>query len=87
MKKTIDQMSIILEQHSTSLLEGARKVDSRYKTLDHERCHGLKDGFSKSHALLIDSGSSNHMVESKESFSSLNITNVPSIHMGYDTQI
>ena len=41
----------------------------------------------KSHAFLINSGASNHMVASKESFSSLQITNGLSIHMGDDTQI
>ena len=66
MKKTIDQMSRLLEQHNISLLEGTRKVDSGDNTEDHEICHELKVGFSKCHAFLIDSGTSNHMVASKE---------------------
>ena len=67
MKKAIDQMENLLEQHNISLTKGTRKGDSRDKTEDHgERCHVLKDGFSKSHAFLIDSGASNHMVASKE---------------------
>ena len=69
MKKTIDQMSRLLEQHNISLPEGARKVDSRDKTEYHERCHALKAGFSKLHAFLIDSGASNHMVSSKDNHS------------------
>ena len=86
MKKTIDQMEKLLEQHNISLPEGARKTASRENTEDHdERCHAVKVFFSKSHAFLIDSGASNHMVESKESFSSLQITSGPSIHMGDDT--
>ena len=87
MKKTIDQMPRILEQHNISIPEGTRKDDSRDKTEDHERFHALKVGFSKSHAFLFDSGASNHMVACKETFSLLNLTDGPSIHMGDDTQI
>ena len=47
----------------------------------------MKVGFSKSHAFLIDSRSSNHMVASKESFSSLKLTDGLIIQMGDDTQI
>ena len=36
---------------------------------------------------LIDSVASNHMVSSKESFSTLTLLGGPSIHMGYDCQI
>ena len=80
-------MSRLLEQHNISLPEGARKDDFGDKIEDHERWHALKDGFSKSHAFFIDSGASNHMVASKESFYSLQLTDGPSIHMGDDTQI
>ena len=86
MKKTIDQMSRLLEQHNIALVEGARKADSGDKTEDHWILHALTIGFSKSHAFLIDSGASNHMVASKESFSSLQLTDGPSIHIGYDTK-
>ena len=88
MNKTIDQMEKLLEQQNIALHEGARKPDSREMTEDNdERCHALKAICSKSHAFLIDSGASNHMVASRESFSSLQNTNDPSIHMGDDTQI
>ena len=80
-------MLIIIEQHNMSLPEGARNTNSRGKTDDHERCHALKVGFSQYQAFLIDFGASNHMVSSKESFSSLNLSDGPSIHMGDDTQI
>ena len=52
-----------------------------------ERFHALKASCSKSHAFLIDLGASNHMVTSRESFSSLQTTNGSSIPMGDDTQI
>ena len=56
MKKTIDKMPKILEQHNISLPKGARKDDFVDNTEDHdERSHALKDGFSKSHSFLIDS--------------------------------
>ena len=88
MKKTIDQMSKLLEQQNISIPEGTRKDESGDKTKDHdERCHALQAGFSKSHAFLIDSRASIHMVASKEPFSSLQRTDGPSIHMGDDTQI
>ena len=77
-------MSIIIFTH----LESGRIDDYGDNTKDHdERCHALKDGFSKSHAFLIDLGASNHKVSSRESFSSLQLTNGLSIHMGDDTQI
>ena len=87
MKKTIAQMTKLLEHHNISLLV-ARKTDSGEETEDHdERCHALKASCSKSHALLIDSGASNHMVASIESFSSLQPTIGMSIHVGDETQI
>ena len=65
MKKTIDQMEKLLEQHNFSLPEGERKSDSVEMTKDRdERCHALKDSCSKLHAFIIDSGASNHMVAS-----------------------
>ena len=85
MNNTLDHMSRLLEQHNISLPEGAKKAEYRDKTEDHDRWHALKVGFSKSHAFLIDSGASNHMDASKESSSSLNITDGPIIHMWDDT--
>ena len=65
MKKTIDQMEKLLEQHNISLSGGARKTAYGENIEDHdERCHALKDSCSKSHSFLIDSGASNHMVAS-----------------------
>ena len=87
MKKTIDQMSRLLEHDNISLPEGASKDNSGYKNEDHERCHELKARFSKSHGFLIDSGPFNHMVASKESLSSLKLTDGPSTHMRDDTKM
>ena len=88
MKKIIDQMEKLLEQHNIAFLEGARNTDYGEIIEDHDEiCHALKASCSKSHAFLIDSRASNHMVASKEPFSSLQLTDGPSIHMGDDTQI
>ena len=88
MKKTIDQMRKLLEQHNIALPEGARNTNFGENTEDRdERCHALNASCSKSHAFLIDLGASNHLVASRESFSPLQLTDGPSIHMGNDTQI
>ena len=88
MKKTINKMEKILEKHNISLPEGVKKTDSREETEYHDvRCHELKASCSKSHAFLIVSGASNHMVASRESFSSLQNTYSQIIHIGYDIQI
>ena len=87
MKKTIDHMEKILEKHNIALPESTRKTDTRENTEYHDEiCHALNDSCSKSHVFLIDSGASNHKVASRESFSSLQLTD-PSIHMGDHTQI
>ena len=83
MKKSIEKMEKLLEQHIISLPECARNIDSGEETEDHdERCHALKASCSKSHAFLIDLGASNHMVASNESLYSLQPTDGPSFHMG-----
>ena len=81
-------MKKILKYSNIALPKGARKTDSREKTEDHdERFHALKASCSKSHAFLIDSRASNHMVSSRESLSLLQTTDGMSIHMVDDTQI
>ena len=87
MEKTIDEMFGFLEQNIISLPNDTQKPDPGNKIEDRERCHYLKAGFSQSQAFLIDYGASNHMASSKESFSSLDLSDGPSIHMGYDSQI
>ena len=57
------------------------------KTEEYERGHALKAGLTPSKAYLIDYGACNHMVSSKESFTTMDISGGPSIHMGDDAQI
>ena len=80
-------MSKLLEHNNISLPKGAKKYDVGNKTEDHERCHVLKEGFSQSKAFLIVSITSNHMVSLKESFTTMDLSGVPRIHMGDDSQI
>ena len=88
MKNTIDWIVKLFEHHNITLPKVARNTESGENTKDHdESFHALKDIYSKLHAFLIDSRTSNHMVASRESFSSLQLIDGLSIHMGDDTQI
>ena len=58
------------------------------KKLEYEEtCHAPNDSFSIADAFLIDSGASKHMVASRESFSSLQYFDGPSIQMGNNSKI
>ena len=72
MRRTINEMDLLLKKNNIIVLSSARKADHREETEEHEEtCHALKASCSTIHAFLIDSGASNHMVASRESFSSL----------------
>ena len=47
----------------------------------------MKEGFTQSKAYLIDSGASSHMVSFKESFTTLDLSRGPKIHMGDNLEI
>ena len=87
MKKTIEQMSTLIEHNNISLPQGANKFDDGPPIEDHEICHALKAYLTQSKAYLIDVGASNHMIASRESFTTLTISGGASIHMGDDSQI
>ena len=87
MKRTIDQMALLLEKNNITLPEGTRKKDIADRNNQLERGHGLMANVSKARALLIDSGSLNHMVSCKDSFTSLYFGSCISIHMGDDSHI
>ena len=81
-------MDLVREKHNITVPTGTRKADHREETEEHdEKFHALNASYSKTHAFLIDLGASNHIVASRESFSSLEYTNDPIIHMGNDSQI
>ena len=88
MRRTIDEMDLLLKKHNMTIPASARKDDYRQDTEEHEEtCHALKASCSTAHAFLIDSRASNHMVESRESFSSLQYFDGPSIQMGNNSKI
>ena len=46
MKKTIDQMSKLLEHNNITFPQGAKKYEYGKQTNEHERCHVLKADFA-----------------------------------------
>ena len=83
MRRTIDKMALLLKKHNITAPASARKDDQTKDTKDTEDCfergHALKASFSTAHAFLIDSGASNNLVTFRESFSSLQFFDGPSI--------
>ena len=77
-------MSALLKQHNIASPR-AKKADEELETEDTDRFHALKATISLSSAYIIDYGASNHMVSSKESFSTLSLTKGPKIPMGDDS--
>ena len=72
MRRTIDEMALLLKKNNITLHDGARMDDHKEETKEYEEtCHALKASCSITHTFLIDSRASNHMVASRESFSSL----------------
>ena len=75
MRRQIDEMTLLLKKHNITTPASTRKADQREETQDtanyFERGHELKASCSTTHVFLIDSGASNHMVASRESFSFL----------------
>ena len=81
-------MTLLLKKHNITALASARNTDHTKDTEDYFKIgHAMKDSCSTTHAFLIDSGASNHMLASRESFSSLQFFDVPSIHMGNNSEI
>ena len=87
MKKTINQLSSLLEKNNISLPQRINNFYARQPKKYHEMCHSLKEILSQSKAYLIDSVASNHMVSSKESFTTITLSEGISIHIGDDPKI
>ena len=81
MRKQLDEMSALLKHHNIAPPR-AKKADEEASTEDIEGCHALKEHISPSSAYIIDFGASNHMVASKESFSTLSLSKGHNIHIG-----
>ena len=56
MKKTIDQLTTLLEHNNISLPQSVDMYKSGEETEEYERFHALKEGFTQSKSYLIDSG-------------------------------
>ena len=81
MRRQLDEMALLLKKHNIYVPASARKDDSEEEE-DEEyqrKGHVLKACCTSSHVFLIDSGASNHMAASKESFSSFQSFDGPSI--------
>ena len=87
MKKQLDDTTLLLEKNNINLPKGTRKRKNHDRNVQPKRGHALMENVSDPRALLIDSCSSNHMVASKEFFSSLYFDNNIPIHKGDYSQI
>ena len=87
MKKKLDEATFVLEKNHINLSEIFWRRDQEDQEPLHERGHALMESTSKSKALLIDSGASNHIMAEIYSFSSLETSKSIPIHMGDDFTI
>ena len=87
MKKNLDEMTLLLKRNNINLLESVRKRDNQDRYTQQERGRALMESTSKPKDMLIDYGASNHMMESRDSFSSLDTDKRIPIHMGDDSTI
>ena len=87
MKKNLDEMTSLLERNNINLLESVRKRDNQDRDTQQERGHALMESTWKPKYFPIDSGDLNHMMESRDSFSSLDTDKIIPIHMGDDSTI
>ena len=77
-----------MKKHNYTVPASARKADQKEETEEYEETfHALKASCSTAHAFLIDSRASNHMVALRESFSSLQYFDGPSIQMGNNSKV
>jgi len=70
-KNNLDESTSLLERNNMNLPEIFRRKENQDREYQHERGNALTERTSNSMDLLIDSGDSNHMMDKKESFSSL----------------
>ena len=70
MRIQLDEMALLLKKHNISAPASVRKDDSEEEDEEYQRKgDALKACCSLAHVFLIDSGASNHMAASRESFS------------------
>ena len=89
MRRQFNEMALLLKKHNISIPASARKDDSEEEE-DEEyqrKGHALKACCTSPDVFLVDSGASNHMDKSIESFSSFQFFDGPSIHMGNNSKV
>ena len=77
----------LLERNQINFLESFRRRDQQDQEPQHETGHALMASTSKSKALLIDFGASNHMMDKRDSFSYLETSKSIPIHLRDDSTI
>ena len=87
MRRQLDEMDLLLKKHKIFVPTSEMKEDSEEEEEEYQRKgHALKACFSSTHVFLIDSRASNHMATSRESFSSFQSFDGPSIQMGNNSK-
>ena len=78
-------MTLLLERNNINLQESVWKRDNQDWDTQQERGHALMESTSNPKALLIESRDLNHMMASRDSFSSVETKKIIPIHMGDDS--
>ena len=88
MIRQIDEMALLLKKHNISAPASTRKDAFEEEDEEYQRKgHALKACYSSAHVFLIDFGASNHLDASRESFSSFQSFDGPSIQMGNNSKV
>ena len=87
MKKNLDEATSLLERNHINIPKIFRRRDRQDQEPQHEKGHALMASTSKSKALLIYSRALNHMMDERDSFSSLETRKSIPIHMEDDSTI
>ena len=75
----------LLEKNNISLIDFSKKREGGSNLEDKERVHALVSSTSSSPSFIIDSVASRHMVLTRETLSSLDISKGPKIVLGDDS--
>ena len=88
MRRQLDEMDLLLKKHNIYVPASTRKDDYEEEDQEYQRKgYALKDCYTSVHVFLIDSGASNHMAASRESFSYFQSFDGPSIQMGNNSKV
>ena len=88
MRRQLDEMTLLLKKHNIYVPASARKEYSEEEEEEYQRKgHALKACCTSAPIFIIDSGASNHMAASRESFSSFQSFDGPTIQMGNNSKV